>query len=191
MVLHVGSGLFFLQESCCPFRKYQSRSKAHWHPGGTAAFSWHCSSCCWQDRAWTPWASSSVVLCTGAKHCGYSQGKAGSWRTQMPSSGLDFCSFVAGPFPGICPGFAAACVPVCRAGLRIRLLLALMDVRSLFPFWIILDYEECAFMTHSSPGTCLVWCAFTAKKGGFLSNYWPLLARKLMECDHSSSGRKI
>lgn len=49
---------------------------------------------------------------------------------------LDWTSvrFVAGPFPGICPGFAAACVPVCKAGLRIRLLLAPMDVRSLFPF---------------------------------------------------------
>lgn len=41
MVLSVGSGLFFLQEFCCPFRKYKNRSKAHWHPRGTAAFSWH------------------------------------------------------------------------------------------------------------------------------------------------------
>lgn len=69
---------------------------------------------------------------------------------------LDWTSvqFVASPFPGICPGFAAACVPFCRDGLRIRLLLVSVDVQSLFPFCIILDYEECAFMTHSSLGAC-------------------------------------
>ena len=32
---------------------------------------------------------------------------------------LDWASagFEAGPFPGVCPGFVAACVPVCSAGL--------------------------------------------------------------------------
>ena len=45
------------------------------------------------------------------------------------SAGLE-----AGPFPRVCPGFAAACVPVCSAGLGIRLLLAPASVRSLFPF---------------------------------------------------------
>lgn len=41
MVLWVGPSLLFLQEFCCPFRKYLSRSKAHWQGHGAAAFTWH------------------------------------------------------------------------------------------------------------------------------------------------------
>lgn len=49
---------------------------------------------------------------------------------------LDWTSvrFVVGPFPGICPGFAAGCAPSAELDSGLGLLLALMDVRSLFPF---------------------------------------------------------
>ena len=73
MVLSVGSGLSFLQEFCCPFRKYKSCVPRHTGtrlalqpPLGIAL------PCCWQDGAWTSAASSSAVFCTGAKHCGHS-----------------------------------------------------------------------------------------------------------------------
>lgn len=70
MVLSVEYGLFFFREFSCPFRKYKSCSKAHWHPHGTAALSWHClglllagqsmdlfslSLCCFVHRSQTLW----------------------------------------------------------------------------------------------------------------------------------------
>lgn len=60
MVLSVGSGLFFLQEFCCPFRKYESCSKAHWHPCGTAVFSWHHLILLLAGQSMDPF---SLILC--------------------------------------------------------------------------------------------------------------------------------
>lgn len=78
MVLWVGPSLLFLQEFCCPFRKYLSRSKAHWQWRGAAAFSWHGLILLLAGQSMDLFSLSSVVLCTGARHWGYSRGKAGS-----------------------------------------------------------------------------------------------------------------
>lgn len=74
--------------------------------------------------------------------------------------------FVAGLFPGICPGIAAGCVTVCGAGFRISLLLDSMLFWSLFAFRITLDYEECVSLMRTPPKTGeLVLCCLVAEKG--------------------------
>lgn len=192
MVLSVGSGLFFSQEFCCPLRKYQSRSKAHWHRMALQPSLGTASSCCWQDGAWTSSASSSVVFCTGAKHCGYSRGKAGSWRTQMPSSGLDFCSVCGWSLPWHLPWLCSRLCPVCRTGLGIRLTVGShgcsVTVSLLnYPWlWGMSLYDT--FL----PGVCSNLVPFLWKGGGGGALKLPaLLARKLVEWEHSSLGRKM
>lgn len=108
---------------------------------GTLAPAWHCSpllaSPCpvagrtepgpLQPRSllFSAWEPSTVATREAGLAVEGPRCQALDWA----SAGLE-----AGPFPGVCPGFVAACVPVCSAGLGIRLLLAPADVRSLFPF---------------------------------------------------------
>lgn len=76
--------------------------------------------------------------------------------------------FVAGLFPGICPGTAAGCVTVCGVGFRIRLLLDSMLSWSLFAFRITLDYEECASLLQTPPRTSVLVQGCLVEKGWVL-----------------------
>ena len=93
---------------------------------------------CWQCGTYTSLASSSVVFCTRANHCGYSWGKAGSWRTQMPSSRMNLCSGVTGCqliFPSFLLGLADR--PACGVWCGVSCCCATMSsLKSLsFDFW--------------------------------------------------------
>lgn len=76
--------------------------------------------------------------------------------------------FVAGLFPGICPGIAAGCVTVCGVGFRIRLLLDSMLSWSLFAFRITLDYEEYISLLQTPPRTCVLVQRSLVEKGWVL-----------------------